>query len=123
MDNPFLISNPASAIRLSRYDLTRIDQVLIYIDLNYKNDLSAEQLSEESGLNIKKLRAGFKRKTGHQLHEYHFRVRVEKSKDLLLNSDYPLKVIAHAVGFKNESHYCQKFRQFVGVTPNEFRYL
>jgi AraC-like DNA-binding protein len=42
---------------------------------------------------------------------------------LLRQTGYPLKHIANAVGFKNESHFCQKFRKFVSMTPNEFRYL
>src|ERR1700678_3186963 len=74
---------PQAQVRLSRYDLTRIDQLLAYIDRHYKNDLSAEQLAAEVDLNIKKIRVGIKRRTGFQLHDYHFRVRVEKAKALL----------------------------------------
>ena len=125
MNNSCLIGTEESQawVRLSRYDLTQIDQLLVYIDRHYKNDLSAEQLAAEVGLNIKKIRVGIKRRTGFQLHDYHFRVRVEKAKVLLQSSAHPLKVIAHLVGFKNESHFCQKFRHFTDMTPNEFRYL
>jgi len=115
--------NISGLIRLSRYELTCIDQAIAYIDKYYRNALSAEQLSEEVNLNIKKLRAGIKKRTGHSLHDYHFKVRIEKSKALLLDTGYPLKCIANTVGFKNESHFCQKFRQFVSMTPNEFRFL
>jgi YesN/AraC family two-component response regulator len=108
--------------RLSRYDMTRIDRVIFYIDKHYRDALSPEHLSIEGDLNIKKLRAGIRRKTGHSLHEYHFKVRIEKAKILLIQTGYPLKHIANAVGFKNESHFCQKFRKFVSMTPNEFRY-
>jgi AraC-like DNA-binding protein len=110
-------------IRLSHYDMSCIDQVISYIDKHYRNAISAEQLSLETGLNLKKLRTGIRIKTGHPLHEYHFKVRIDKAKLLLLQTGYPLKYIATAVGFKNESHFCQKFRQFVAITPNEFRYL
>lgn len=113
----------AGVIRLSRFDLTCIDRALSYINQHYRNPLSAEQLSMEAELNIKKLRAGIRKKTGYSLHEYHFKVRIEKAKELLLQTGYPLKHIASTVGFKNESHFCQKFRQFVSMTPNEFRYL
>ena len=123
MDTLVADSGRRVEIRLTRYDLTRIDRLIAYIDVHYKNDLSAEQLAVEIDMNIKKLRAGVKKKTGHLLHDYHFRVRVEKAKALLCTTDYPLKVIAQAVGFKNESHFCQKFRQFTGMTPNEFRFM
>ena len=110
-------------IRLSRYDMGCIDQVISYIDKHYRNALSAEQLSLETGINIKKLRTGIRKKTGHSLHDYHFKVRIDKSKFFLLQTSHPMKYIANAVGFKNESHFCQKFRHFVCMTPNEFRYL
>ena len=125
MNNSYSVGTeePQAPMRLSRYDLTRIDQLLAYIDQHYKNDLSAEQLAAEVDLNIKKIRVGIKCRTGFQLHDYHFRVRVEKAKALLQSTAYPLKVIAHLVGFKNESHFCQKFRHFTDMTPNEFRYI
>lgn len=120
---PIATEEPQVRIRLSRYDLTRIDQILAYIDRHYKNDLSAEHLAAEVDLTIKKIRVGIKRRTGFQLHDYHFRVRVEKAKALLLSTAHPLKVIAYLVGFKNESHFCQKFRQVTDMTPNQFRYI
>jgi transcriptional regulator GlxA family with amidase domain len=120
---PINTEEPQTRVRLSRYDLARIDQLLVYIDRHFKNVLSAEQLAAEADLNVKKLRAGIKCRTGFQLHDYHFRVRVEKSKAILQSTAHPLKVIAHLVGFKNESHFCQKFRQFTEMTPNEFRYM
>ena|ERR1700691_4038980 len=109
--------------RLSRYDMSCIDRALYYIDQHYRSAISAEQLSIEAELNIKKLRAGIRMKTGHSLHEYHFKVRIDKAKVLLSETGQPLKNIASSVGFKNESHFCQKFRQFVSMTPNEFRFL
>lgn len=119
---PELINIPG-VIRLSRYDMTCVDRALVYIDRHYMNALSAEQLTLEVNLNIKKLRAGIRKKTGYTLHEYHFKVRIEKAKALLVQTGFPLKQIAATIGFKNESHFCQKFRQFASMTPNEFRYL
>jgi len=115
--------NITGIIRLSHYHLICIDRAIAYIDKYYKNALSAEDISAEVDLNIKKLRAGIRKKTGYSVHEYHSMVRVEKSKPLLLETSYPLKVIANMVGFKNESHFCRKFKEFVSMTPNEFRYL
>ena len=111
------------SIRLSKYDLGCIDQAIAYIDQRFRDSLSAEQLSEEIGLDIRKLRAGFKRRTGYMPHEYLFKVRIEKAKSLLQETCHPLKIIAFNVGFKNESHFCKKFKQWTTMTPIEFRYL
>lgn len=109
-------------IQFTRDDVVFIEQAIVYIGEHYKDCISGEQLSTEVNLNVKKLRAGIKKKTGHTLREYLFRVRVDKSKDLLLTSNYPLKYIVNTIGFKTESHFCRKFKQFELMTPLEFRF-
>ena len=49
------------------------------------------------------------------------KVRVEKGKDLLANTDIPINVIALDTGFSNYSYYSKVFKELVGCTPNEYR--
>lgn len=106
---------------LCRYDMICIDQAIAYIEKNYRNAISAEQLSIEAGMSIRKLRFGLKKKTGLSLHEFHFTVRIEQAKPMLLNTAYPLKAIASSVGFKTESHFCKRFKEITSKTPIEYR--
>ena len=46
--------------------------------------------------------------------------RVEKSKELLLNSSATIEEIAVAVGFANASYFCKVFKSLTGMTPSEF---
>lgn len=48
-------------------------------------------------------------------------VRVEKSLSLLRNADLSLTEIAVACGFSDQSHFIRCFREFLGLTPKEFR--
>ena len=48
-------------------------------------------------------------------------VRLEKAKDLLWRTDRPVKQVAATVGFRNEKSFARAFRQWVGVSPGEFR--
>ena len=98
-----------------------IDQAIAYIEKHYRNAISAEQLSLEAGMSVRKLRAGLKKKTGLTLHEFHFVVRIEQSKPMLLNTANPLKQIANSVGFKTESHFCKRFKEIMALTPIEYR--
>jgi len=107
--------------RLCRYDMLCIDQAIAYIEKHYRNAISAEQLSLEAGMSVRKLRAGLKKKTGLTLHEFHFVVRIEQSKPMLLNTANPLKQIANSVGFKTESHFCKRFKEIMALTPIEYR--
>jgi AraC-like DNA-binding protein len=107
--------------QLCKYELDCIDQAIAYIQKYYRNAISAESLSVEAGMSIRKLRAGLKKKTGLSLHEFHFKVRVEQAKPMLLNTAYPLKAIANSVGFKTESHFCKRFKEITALTPIEYR--
>lgn len=46
--------------------------------------------------------------------------RVEKAKELLLNSTKSIEEIAVAVGFANASYFCKVFKNLTGSTPSEF---
>ena len=49
------------------------------------------------------------------------RIRIEESKQLLLNTDYSLADIALAMGFVDQSYFCKVFKRIVGLTPGKFR--
>src|SRR6187402_230252 len=107
----FTSQKTATSIRLTPYDLRCIDNALEYIDRHYTCKLSAENLSMEVGLSKEKLQAGLQHRTGMTLHKYHQLVRLQKAKDLLINTNDPVKAIADAAGFVNESHFCKVFRK------------
>lgn len=48
-------------------------------------------------------------------------VRLEKAKELLLNSEMSAKEIAYAVGFKDPSQFSKSFKKKFGQTPSETR--
>jgi LacI family transcriptional regulator len=49
------------------------------------------------------------------------RLRIERAKRLLLDTDMPVKQVAHAAGFRAPVQMYQVFRHFVGVAPSEVR--
>jgi len=49
------------------------------------------------------------------------RVRLERVKQLLLDSDLPLKLISEKTGFENQEYLSRIFKKKVGMTPGRFR--
>ena len=107
--------------RLTRHDLSCIENAIYFIGRNYPEHISADQLSLEIGLSKKKLQAGIRQKTGLTLHGYILQTRIEKSKPLLADTCLPLKAVAKAIGFKTCSHFCKTFKQLTSNTPMEYR--
>ena len=108
-------------ILLSRRDFERIEQALLYVEKHHPRPISADHLALEVNLSKVKLQEGIRRKTGHTLHIYLLKVRVEAAKVLLADPDLPLKAIASVTGFKSASHLIRTFRRFHSITPRQYR--
>jgi AraC-like DNA-binding protein/ligand-binding sensor protein len=63
----------------------------------------------------------FKKVTGINFTDYLSRVRVEKSKNLLLNPNLRISEIAFEVGFQSLTHFNRVFKKILGQSPTEYR--
>lgn len=63
----------------------------------------------------------FKREVGVTFTQYLARVRVEKSKSLLLNPNAHIRNIAFQSGFDSISQFNRTFRQYAEMSPTEYR--
>jgi AraC-like DNA-binding protein/ligand-binding sensor protein len=63
----------------------------------------------------------FKKVTGINFTDYLSRVRIEKSKNLLLNPNLRISEIAFEVGFQSLTHFNRVFKKILGQSPTEYR--
>lgn len=63
----------------------------------------------------------FKRVTGINFTDYLSRVRIEKSKNLLLNPNLRISEIAFEVGFQSLTHFNRVFKKILGQSPTQYR--
>jgi len=63
----------------------------------------------------------FKKVTGINFTDYLSRVRIEKSKNLLLNPNLRVSEIAFEVGFQSLTHFNRVFKKLLGQSPTEYR--
>ncbi|HZP58997.1 MAG TPA: helix-turn-helix domain-containing protein [Opitutaceae bacterium] len=63
----------------------------------------------------------FKKTTGINFTDYVSRVRIEKSKNLLINPHLRVSEIAFAVGFQSLTHFNRVFRRLLGQSPSDYR--
>jgi len=124
MEKPILNAHGkvVKTLRLSLADLRCIDMALYYVDSHYSEKISADALSMEVGLSKDKLQVGLQCRTGKTLHKYIQEVRLAKARELLTNTNRPLKSVADASGFVNESHFCKVFKKVHFVSPVQYRY-
>lgn len=91
-----------------------------YIKENYADDITITQLSEMVHLNKSYLGNLFARETGQSINEYIIQVRMEKAKELLLNTPLTAKSVAEKVGYEDERYFYKVFKKATGYTAKEF---
>jgi AraC-like DNA-binding protein len=63
----------------------------------------------------------FKKAAGINFTDYLSRVRIEKSKNLLLNPNLRVSEIAFEVGFQSLTHFNRVFKKILGQSPTDYR--
>jgi AraC-like DNA-binding protein len=98
----------------------RLQRVLDYIDANLEVDLSLDTLAATASISRFHLLRIFKRTVGVTPHAYVTARRVARGKTLLAQG-VPVADAALAVGFFDQSHFANRFRQTYGMTPRTFQ--
>jgi AraC family transcriptional regulator len=94
-----------------------------YIDSNIEQCITVEVLANLASLSVSYFVRALKKSIGVTPHEYLMRRRVQLTIKLLSDTDMPLSEIAHAAGFVDHSHFARRFRQHVGMSPRNYRWL
>jgi AraC family transcriptional regulator len=106
---------------LSLGRIVRFGRVLEKMEAEAASDLDLSTLAAEIGYSkshfLRMFRAGMRCSP----HQWLMQLRVERVKKMLRESSDSLIDIAAASGFSSHSHLSRTFRQFVGVTPNQYR--
>jgi AraC-like DNA-binding protein len=97
-----------------------IRKVKDIIDQEYMKDISLEYLSDKIGILPKRLSAVFAEVTNQNFIDYVTEIRLEKSKQLLRNTDLKVTEIAARVGYQ-PSYFNKIFKKSEGITPGEYR--
>lgn len=91
-----------------------------YISSNI-GEISLEKLCEEFHYQADYYNRLIKKNTGLTYSEYVKSLRVEKAKNLLVNTDLSIQVIMEYLGFNYNAYFYKIFRQDTGMTPLEYR--
>ncbi|NCB42303.1 MAG: AraC family transcriptional regulator [Clostridia bacterium] len=99
----------------------RLKMIFLYISLHYGEPINLDDISTHVGLSRSECSRFFKSYTGQNLFRYLIHYRVNKSVELLLNTDRSIAEIAYEVGFNSQSYYTKCFVSIKKKTPNAVR--
>ncbi|WP_157916294.1 substrate-binding domain-containing protein [Streptomyces xinghaiensis] len=98
-----------------------VRHALAYIEQHYRHPLSRRQMARAAGVSENHLGRLFHREIGLTLWDYLTRLRIQRAKERLRQSDDSVQTIARAVGFHDRAYFSRVFRKVTGVAPHVYR--
>ncbi len=91
-----------------------------YLTENYNKDIKLEDLEKITCFHRNSILLQFKRSFGQSPHQYLTRIRIEKAKELALQTNYSISEIARFVGYSDVHSFGKIFKKKTGLSLSQF---
>ena len=98
-----------------------IHEALTYIEHNFQNEITIEDIAGVCGLNRTYFGKIFKEALGKTPQEFLINYRMSKATELLKMTKLSIADIGNAVGYPNQLHFSRAFKNIYGVSPKNWR--
>lgn len=118
------LTRSSSVMRLKSNNKLRdfyIHEALSYIEENFQNDISVEDIARICGLNRSYFSKIFHQTIGKPPQEFLLHYRMAKASELLNLTQLTVGDIGNAVGYLNPLHFSRAFKNVYGVSPRTWR--
>ena len=121
-----LVVPPTHVVVRQSTDMVAIDDpsvshAIAYIRENHSLPIGVNDIAEQVGVSRRTLERRFRRWMPHSLQAELVRVRLERAKELLRDTDLPVAQISERVGFQSSEYFSNTFRRVQGLAPNRYR--
>jgi AraC-like DNA-binding protein len=101
-------------------NVKRIRRAKELIIANMAEPPSLNELAQEVGLSLKRLKEGFKQIYGDSVYSFLFDYKMEYARRLLDSGQYNVNEIGLRIGYSTSSHFIAAFRKKYGTTPKKY---
>ncbi|MGN0183376.1 MAG: helix-turn-helix domain-containing protein [Candidatus Ornithomonoglobus sp.] len=98
-----------------------INAVVDYINEHFCDDIVLDDIADKFETSSKYLSKRIKQHLGVPYKEYLTRLRMDRAKELLENTDITINELYSAVGFANRSAFTRAFKLSTGLSPSEYK--
>lgn len=98
-----------------------IKKAQTYIETNYQEKITVDQLADMLALGRRNLERRFKKATANSVVEYIQRVKMEVAKNSLESSRENVNEVMYNVGYTDPKAFRATFKRITGLSPNEYR--
>ena len=112
--------NPQLAGSRKRLDLVKLE---VYIQQHLSEKLPVVRLAQVACVSPGHFHQLFKETTGKTPGQYLLQARLESARELLIQTQLPIELVAHQVGFSSQSALTHAFKRAYQQTPGQVRRL
>lgn len=94
---------------------------LSYLHKNYASDISVAMLAAMEHLSPSRYRTVFQKCTGLAPRDYITMLRMKRARELIVQTNLPLKEIAEIVGYHDPLYFSRVFKEQIGMPPRDYR--
>lgn len=98
-----------------------IRRVKEIVSENLHKEISLQSIAEKVNYSYTHLSALFKNETGQPFSDYLTKVRIEKAKQLLRETQLKIYEVGSLCGYHNPKYFMSIFKETVGITPSDYR--
>lgn len=98
-----------------------IREAISFIEQNFQNDISIENIANCCGLNRSYFGKIFHDTVGKSPQEFLMSYRMAKAAELLKLTELSISDIGNAVGYPNQLHFSRAFKNIYGISPRNWR--
>lgn len=95
----------------------KLSQVIQMMEINIEEPLSPADLADEVGMSTRQLERLFRRYLNRSPKRYYMELRLQKARNLLMQTDMSVINVALACGFASPSHFSKCYRAHYNTTP------
>lgn len=99
----------------------KLSEAVQLMEANLEEPLSSDDIAQLVGLSRRQLERLFKQHLNNMPSRYYLELRLQRSRQLLLESHHSIVQIGLMCGFSSGSHFSTAFGMLYGITPREER--
>ncbi|KAB0666274.1 GlxA family transcriptional regulator [Oryzomonas japonica] len=96
-------------------------QLLAWLEENAHQNIAVEDLADRAAMSPRNFARVFLRETGMTPSKYLDRLRIERAKHLLEETNHPMETVARESGFSGAEQLRRTFQRCLGITPRAYR--
>ncbi|WP_429313591.1 helix-turn-helix domain-containing protein [Paenibacillus mucilaginosus] len=98
-----------------------VEEALRYMDEHLHLPFTLREVAEQIHLNASYFSVLFKEQMGMTFSEYVTRRRLQKAKEMLLQTRLPIAEIAERAGYQSAKYFSKIFKEYEGTSPGAYR--